>query len=517
LSTKKHFRFCFSYLKDKIRRVFLLFFLFSPALTYSQTVDDFYLEKNFNTEAVIAEIDSIKISAEEFYLSYEFGPAFVRKKKNSRLTHLNYMINEKLLALDGYSRGIDTTEEAELMIEEFKNDIAAEEMFKDKILSEISVSDSAVDSIITEKSLQLELKWIYNPDESGTKEILKKLNSGISFDSLFNAQVNDSVHFDDRYLRSDLYQLKKKNPALARIIDTLKAGDVSLPVHVEDGWYIIKIDNISQNIVTTESEFLRLKQEAKNAAIKIEMDKLSDEFVQNLMLKNNPVIKRDAFNVVRSYLGKYLLPPDDYEDWQLEQKLNASLQKLDDIPKAALVTLSGGEISIKDFLQWYRNRSNYIKLNRNSIKDFSLSLEQMIWRMVRDKLIAGEAAALNYDKSETVMKQSSWWKDKIVSSIVRNEIANSVIVSSGEIADADTSGHSSDADAINFEFRKKMLHKILALKQKYKISIDENVLNNIPVSQENDPKAIELYSVKKGGLIPRTPYPTINHEWADWE
>src|SRR5690606_40574297 len=88
------------------------------------------------------------------------------------------------------------------------------------------------------------------------------------------------------------------------------------------------------------------------------------------------------------------------------------LQKLDDIPKAALVTLSGGEISIKDFLQWYRNRSNYIKLNRNSIKDFSLSLEQMIWRMVRDKLIAGEAAALNYDKSETVMKQSSWWKDR---------------------------------------------------------------------------------------------------------
>ncbi len=115
------------------------------------------------------------------------------------------------------------------------------------------------------------------------------------------------------------------------------------------------------------------------------------------------------------------------------------------------------------------------------------------------------------------LNKSKWWKDKIVSSIVKNEIANSVILSEKEKKANYSDDESQNSDKFNSEFNKNLLRKILNLKQKYSINIYNDVLNNISVSDENDPKAVEVYTVKKGGLIPRTPYPTIDYDWINWE
>ena len=54
--------------------------------------------------------------------------------------------------------------------------------------------------------------------------------------------------------------------------------------------------------------------------------------------------------------------------------------------------------------------------------------------MVRDKLLTAKAYKNGYDKSDWVVKQASWWKDKISYSAYRNELANSVTLNSEEIA-----------------------------------------------------------------------------------
>jgi len=61
------------------------------------------------------------------------------------------------------------------------------------------------------------------------------------------------------------------------------------------------------------------------------------------------------------------------------------------------------------------------------------------------------------------------------------------------------------------------LNKIIELKKKYKVVINEDVLNKVKVSSENDKKAIDMYIVKRGNLIPRPAFPTIDIDWASWE
>ncbi|MGB5847350.1 MAG: hypothetical protein WBH40_02615, partial [Ignavibacteriaceae bacterium] len=174
---------------------------------------------------------------------------------------------------------------------------------------------------------------------------------------------------------------------------------------------------------------------------------------------------------------------------------------------------------LEEFLKWYRNRSQYVKLNKNELRSFSKSLENLIWRMLRDKLLSEKAYKRNFHHTESFEKQAKWWKEKIVYSAVKREIIESVALEQDEVIlnKPDSLSSESKDEIMRLNISRQLLNKINKLKNTYNIKINENVLENVIVSEENNPKAIDFYTVKKGGLIPRTPYPTIDFEWINWE
>jgi hypothetical protein len=508
--------------KNKYSFLLLIIYLgtsypFQDSLKSQAPANDLILDE------IVASFGSIIITTEEFSNSYEFGPAFVKRKKDSKKRYLNYMINEKLLALDGYSRGVEKKDEVEFILSEFENDIATEELFKEDILNKIEISEKEINAIITQKQLELDIRWLYTETIDSMNRITKALASGISFDSLYLLQFKDSIYLDDRSMKINRFQLGKKNPELAEILDTLPVGKLSVPVETSDGWYIFVLDNVRQNVILTESELMRLQQESINALKKNKMEQISDKYVDQLLLAQDPVIKRQSFNMLRSYIGAYTLAQELYDDWKLSEKLDVALNKLqvtkDNIGQSVLVVMKEGNINLEEFLKWYRNRSQYIKLDKNDLRSFSKSLENLIWRMLRDKLLSEKAYERNFHQSESFKKQTKWWKDKIVYSAVKKEIVESVELGQEEIRynSLDSLDVKSNEEKINTEITRRLLLKLNKLKTEYEIIINEDVLEKINVSEENNPKAIDFYTVKKGGLIPRTPYPTIDFEWINWE
>jgi hypothetical protein len=227
--------------------------------------------------------------------------------------------------------------------------------------------------------------------------------------------------------------------------------------------------------------------------------------------------------VLRTYIGKYILPKEKFEEWKLAARLDSVLAVLKNIdkeklPGLTLVEMKNGTVTLSEFLNWYWVRDQYIKLNEKNFRTYSISLEQMIWRMVRDKLLVTEADRRNLSERPSVKEQEKWWKDKIVYGYVRNEFANSVMLENKELKQPnDDSKQNSDVEKLSAELSKKIFRKVNQLKQKESIRINNEVLNSINVTYENDPTAIEVYTVKKEGLIPRTPYPSIDIDWKSWE
>ncbi len=428
------------------------------------------------------------------------------------------MINEKLIALKGYSLGFDDSMHVTELLNAIKGDLSTGEMYNDDILKNIKVTKQELDKASAEKQINYNIKWLFSPNEDSLSFFVSKLKKGIKFDSLFNLQLNDSVFKDERSMEIDKFKLKDKNPELSKIIDTMKVGNVSSVVKAGDGFYIFKLDDIWKNMVATQSELAEDKADAEEVIKKEKMDHESDIYVNSLLKSETPLIKGNAFAIVRSYLGGYELSKEKYDEWKLDSRLQEQIKKLNikrnNYGKLPLVTLKDTVLNIDDFINWYRMRSQFIKLDKEDFNKFSASIESNIWQMVRDNLLMKRAYARGYQNKESVKQQLQWWKDKIVYAVMRDKIINSIKLDDSE---SNTSKLPKPSEKKDMEITEKILHEVLALKQKIKIKINEELLNKIFVEDSNDPKTIDLYIVKKGGIFPHPAYPTIDMLWRNWQ
>lgn len=470
-------------------------------------------------DSIVAKVGNINITINEFVNSYEFGPAFYKRMKDSKKIFLENLIREKLLALDGYARKIDTTQNVKEYFNAFRDDLATEELFKEEIQSKVKFTQEEIDTVAKQKLIDVEIQWLYSTNKGKILELYDSLKNGVSFQKLFDCQLSDTVSIEDRSLKTSRYLVELKNPILGKIIDTLEVGKFSLPIETNDGWYIVMLKNFSYNLIPSESEQTKILDESRRAVIKMKMDKLSNEYINKLMLSQNPTIKRKPFQILRSYLGRYVLPKEKYSEWKLEEILNDALKdyesSLNDYSNIVLVELKVFNITLNDFLVWYRTREQYIKFDKRSFTQFSRSLERIVWRMVRDKLLCSLAESKGYYNRKNVIEQSKWWLDKILYAEIKNGMINSILLENKEV-NSNKNKNLSQSEFIDEELTKKLFYKLNELKKKYPVVINENILNKIKINDESNIKAIDFYTVKRGGLIPRTPYPTIDNYWARW-
>ena len=481
----------------------------------------------------------LDITVEEFFLNYEFGPAFFKRSDNSKKRYLNVMIYEKLLALDGYTQGLHNSPQVRRTLKEIEGDLITEELYKDDVLSKVFVPEEEIFDAIEADRQNLTLKWLFTKSFEEISRQKIWLDNGVPFDSLFSRQISYSVSFDDRFLETTKFKLSINNPQLFRIVDSLKTTKCSAPVLVDDGWYIIKVVNNWTNVIITESDLTKRKENMTRLIRKNRSEKLSDLYVENLMSAQEPTIIRNSFNVLQAFIGQNILPAKKYTEFDLIKgtKLKSENPGILNIKKyrdQKLVKYKTGAVSLGDFIQWYDDRKNYFNFNTSSKQNFFVSLQQTIWQMLRDKLLIQKADERGLTNREIVKKQQKWWEHKIIFSAVKADISASIKVDDGQLmahykknihtfknADGKIIPFDKAKNNVRSDFRKqeymaKMYRRILKLKQKYKITINEELLADIYVDVSNEPKAIDVYSVKTGGILPRPLHPTIDWEWRAW-
>jgi hypothetical protein len=49
------------------------------------------------------------------------------------------------------------------------------------------------------------------------------------------------------------------------------------------------------------------------------------------------------------------------------------------------------------------------------------------------------------------------------------------------------------------------------------VVVFEKILSDLPVANESDPRAIDVYFAKKGGTFPHPAFPAIDYDWQSWE
>ena len=468
-------------------------------------------------DSVIARVGDKKITVREFLNSYEFGPSFAKRDKNSKQVYLKYMINEKLLALDGYAKGFADSSRVKEFLSAIKGDLATEQLFRKDILPHVKVTGKEISKAVEEKGTSYNIEWLYAPSEDSLKFYAERLSKGVSFDSLFDLQLSDSTFKDERSMNMDKFKLRTKSPIVALVIDSLKVGQVSKAVKAPDGYYIFKLVDEWKNVITTETERNKEAYDAEMVLKQGKMDMLSDRYVKKMMTDHKPVIQARGFDITRSYMGSYTLPDKTYKEWKLDKRLDKEKAHYDtlgikDIGSVPLVKLTTATLTIDDFINWYKMRDEYLKFNKGSFNGYSASLENMIWQMVRDHLLIKRAYNRGFQNIPKVKEQIGWWKDKIVYAVVRDDIANSIGLNV-ELP----SVNKKENDSKRQELIQKIFRKLQQLKKNYNVVINENLLKSVEVKTSDNPRAVDFYIVKKGETFPHPAYPSIDRSWENWQ
>jgi hypothetical protein len=503
-------------------RTIVVAFGFALCLSNAPVVFAQSIDANKNIEdSVVAVVGTKSITAKEFAAGYEFGPAFPKREKNSKKIYLNYMINEKLLAIEGGSRKFDTTQIFQDIYSDITADLATEELYKQEILPNISISEDEIADALKKKNTEIYLRWIFCKEKVEASAVQKKIIGGYSFDTLFDAQLRaDSLFRDERTFKTNKFKLWQKNPALAAIADTLHVGAISKPINTGDGWYIVRIDSIIKVITLSESEYDDSKVEVSRAITMKKMDEHSDKYVDSLLRNAEPVIDGKAFQIVRTYVGKFELPKETFGEWNLQNLYDKAYSELSGNKKTSassfvLVRLNDTAFTVGDFIHWYNQRVDYLKFPKTDKKAYSATIEGLIWRMVRDNALSSVAARKGMMDLPIVKSQAEWWKDKILYALVRDDMGNTLTMKSSD--QKQTILKPKTNEDMSTEINKMLLRKLNTLKSKYKVKINESVLNKIVVQDENNPKAIDMYIVKKGGIYPHPAFPSIDKYWQMWE
>ncbi len=495
------------------------------------------LDTLFSSDVVVARVGPGVVTVREFMLASLLGPAFVKRQPDTRRRTLEHMINEKLLALGAAHRQSDPRVKANLAA--LEGDMATEELYRDEILGRVTVTEREVGDAVRQERTRVALRWIYRNEEREAAEALRELRAGRAFDAFYRQEIaRPGVPDDDRRLSATLFRIRCRNAPMAALVETLSVGIPSRPVKGPDGYYIVQMDSLVREVLVTGSAESAMRTDVRRALAKLKADSLSDAYVRRRMLDADPVIQRPVFDLLRAYLGSRILSSERFEAFGLTRNLREGAAEYGDIDRYGskmLVQMRKGTITLRDFLRWYRLREANMTFRNDSPEGFFLSVEDVVWRMVRDHLLVNVALKRGLQNRASVAIQQRCWRDKLLYQLAKDSIKRTIGWTDSTLqayhaahprSFRDIHGNLRQFEDVkddvlrewyDLELKARTLRALNRLKREFPVTVEEGVLNSIPVDAENDPRAIEVYTVKKGGTFPHPAFPTIDISWQSWQ
>ena len=484
--------------------------------------------------AVVATVGRFAITGQDLIDSYEFGPAFVRRYPNPLRKHLEYMIYERLLALEAEQLGYDTTAFVRERVTALEEDLTVDELYKDDVLSRIKLTDREIEEGIKKERMNLRIRWLYAPTLGQTQNVERELKRGVPFDSLYARTRERRDSLSEHLLELSLLSLECNTPGLARGVADLKTGQVSSPIEGPDGYYLVRLDRVWQNPIVSETEYASLKDGVVKILTSSRADELAGEYVKSKMVTANPVIKAEGFNIVRAYIAEKGLARDTRVQWDIPstfmteagpQPINSSGEFL----SRPLVTFADRTLTVRDYVTWFDVRQ--FQLKTRSLAAFNSSIKRTIWKLVQDKLLSSEAYGRRLNRRDKVKRETGKWNAKLLYLAGRSSVLRGITIDDQDLKKEyeRMKGRYKDASGRQMTFaeardqvwstryyqeEERVLSQTLRrLKDKYPVNVDEEAVSRLAVGTKSESNPVDVVFYKPGGTFPRVAFPTIDESW----
>lgn len=150
---------------------------------------------------------------------------------------LDDLICDKLMLIDAYAKGLDTIVESQLKPD--MNRILVGKLYESAVVKQAKVSPWDVRNEWWHRGVTLKLSQISVKDKSGLRNVYNELRAGVDFAEVARRYSTD---YQGKY-GGDIGEIRwgQLDPKLQRVAFSLKEGEVSRPVKINDEYRILKL------------------------------------------------------------------------------------------------------------------------------------------------------------------------------------------------------------------------------------------------------------------------------------
>lgn len=381
---------------------------------------------NLTDEAVVAKIGNQVITAKEFRNDYEVGFPHLRMGPNPKRAYLEYMINEKLLALKGYELGLHQSEYVKNNEQRLLNQLMVEAVLERDVMSGITVTEEEIKNEVNKSKVSFKFRYWVEPTlekanliaadmrERGYAEVLNDI-----------MQSNPEVRINPRQYESDYLTPLEVPVEVLNAIKDLPYGDISDPVELDGKYFIFQVLDIRRSGVT-ENEYNARASTFEQIIFYSKYKEKVNGYIEDLMQPQNVVTKAEAFNLFTRALKEWLnidrrargyFPAQVKEATSERPSMKALKEKL----HLTFFTHKDGKVSIEEFLPFF-NASRFLRqLSKDADLPKILNLE--VKNAIRDYFLVQRAERLNLHNAPELQRELNLWRDKWIYDVTRRHLA----------------------------------------------------------------------------------------------
>ncbi len=454
--------------------------------------------------AVVARVGSDVITAEEFRRSYETAFGELKKGATSRerkRNYLDYMIKERLLALEGYRRGLDRTERVRAAEADLLNELLISELIEREIASGIRVSTDEIRAEINKSKVTFKFRYWVENDADRAREVVAAMREKGYADVVADlVRGNPERRIDPKTLETDYLDYLQVPPEVLAAIQDLPYGNISDPVPLYGKYFIFQVLDIRRSAVT-ENEYLAKASRFEQIIYYQKLQTAMKNYVAELMAGRGVVTKGAAFQLLARAVQEWRKMgkgrPGFHEALRQADEQTPALQALRAHQDDPFFTHKDGTVTIGEFLTYFQ--AARVSPTLSGTNDFREALNQVVKNTIRDYFLIQRARAQKYQTSPAVQAELKTWRDKWVFQEMRDEFTRDVVVNEQEVLDYFADFHQryilnkDEGPVVDLEspvvkqdaLRQKMLRQIdstaAVLAGRYPVEVNEAVLDTITV------------------------------------
>jgi len=415
------------------------YIIFIPGIFVLITAFTFCVKKQDSDEIFVATIigddsDPVGITVKDFLHSYELNPSPFGNLRSvdDKKAYLNLMTEKKLMVLEALKYGPDNDEKVQVQLEWYKDKAVRHELYNKVVRNQVQVSDSELRDAFIKSKTRIGVRLLVTKTLEEAFELRNRLVNGANFEDLaaetFAYPFSAENYFDLWYPLWD-----QMDESIEQVAFSLELGEISNPVKTKWGYAILKVDEIIQDAIITESAFQRAKRKIERIIRRRREKEIANRFIREFM--NPKKVKVYGPSIILLVEKSKGILSDDYLRLRLEPlkradtKMRSYRQELQDHLGDVIVEFKDGRWTIGEFLEKLRAlhpRVRPVMTSRKNLKD-------VIGRMVRDEFLAEKGYRLRLQESDHVVREVHRWKEELLFRTLSHDLLDTVQVTENEL------------------------------------------------------------------------------------